>query len=340
MFGLDALMRLMAGESGGRRRWREVVGELVRAGKVAPGDYVKALGEGPSPAGWAGILFLFFGVAQLVSGAVMFFAYNWRDLPDLAKIALPQGIMILSFIVFALAPSRSATSAVSALLATAMIGVSMGVVGQVYQQGADPWTLFAIWAAFALPLALLARSDALFAFWFVIASSAYALWANENLTPRFENWRHAVPAIYAVGAFAVLAVRDFLAPRFAGPQPRWQRWLFVAAALGPATQSAIEETAGGHLFQQGYAATLALAVVAGATFLAYRILRPDRPARALSVFAAALVVGAAGLRAIWRNDFGGAGEVAIGLAISALWVVGITAGLAMLLREGRRERAR
>ena len=63
-----------------------------RTAHAATGDYLGALAEGPGPGRWPGALFVFFGAAQLVAGAVMFFAYNWRDLPDLAKIALPQVI--------------------------------------------------------------------------------------------------------------------------------------------------------------------------------------------------------------------------------------------------------
>lgn len=339
MFAEGLFKRFAGPEGGGRRRWREIVAELVRAGQVAPGDYVKALGEGPGPSRWVGALVFFFGAAQLVAGAVMFFAYNWRDLPDLAKIALPQAAMALAFLVFAAAPGKSPISAVAGVAATVMIGVSMGVVGQVYQLGADPWTLFATWAAFATPLALVARSDAQFALAFFISTAAYFLWAEIYVEPRFEAIRMATPALYSLAALAVLLIRDFAAASIAGPQPAWQRWLFAAAALLPAVGAALGETTADRIFENGAVGTLALVSVAAAIYFAYRFVRPDRPVRALSLFAVAIVVGGAGLRAVWRNDFDGAGEFAIGFLMSALYVVGVTAALAALLREPQRGEA-
>ena len=102
------------------------------------------------PQRWAFALFVAFGAAQLIAGAVFFFAYNWRDLSDPVKVALPQAALVLGFLVWAVLPRASRLGAVAGLLATVMIGVSMGVVGQVYQLGADPGRLFAVWAALAL----------------------------------------------------------------------------------------------------------------------------------------------------------------------------------------------
>lgn len=292
--------------------------------------------EGGGPAAWAFALFVFFGAAQLISAVIMFFAYNWRDLSDLTKIALPQAAMAISFLVWAALPRRALLGEVAAIAATVMIGVSMAVVGQVYQQGADPWTLFAVWAAFALPLALTARSDALFAVFFAIASIAYTLWAEEALQPRLDFAAQAVPASYAVLAFAVLLVRDFAASAVAGAQPRWQRRLFSVAALVPATVAGLNEALADKPFEHGGYGTMALAIVAGGALFFYSALRPDRPTRALALFAIAAFVAGFGVRTVWRLRLDSIGEIAIGFLLSALVVVGVTAGLAQLLRTSTR----
>ncbi|NWG72206.1 MAG: DUF2157 domain-containing protein [Parvularculaceae bacterium] len=306
---LDALARWFAGAQSGDVRAR-----------------------GASPDKWAFALFIFFGAAQLISAAIMFFAYNWRELSDLTKIALPQGAMAISFLAFAALPKRSLLGQVAGVAATVMIGVSMAVLGQVYQLGADPWPLFAIWAAFALPLALIARSDALFGVWFVIASTAFMLWGEEILRPRFGFGVEVVPASYAVLAFAVLLMRDFAASIAAGPQPNWQRWLFLASALVPATFGALDEALADKPFESGVYGTLALAVVGGGALLFYGVVRNDRPARALALFAIAVFAGGVGVRTVWRLDLDSIGEIAFGFLLSAVWVVGVTAVLARLLR--------
>lgn len=327
MFGLKT-MPLFGG--GGRSRWRQVVGELVETQKLAPRDYARALAEGPGPASWAFALFVFFGAAQIVAALVYFFAYNWRDLSDMAKLALPQAAMAIGLVGWLAAPAGSVVSRVSAVLAAVMIGVSMGVVGQVYQLGADPWRLFATWAAFAFLLSILARSDALYAIFAAIAATAWGLFAHEELTPFMTEFRFEIPAVIAGGLTVLLAAREL-----AGGAPRWLRWLFGAAALLTITPAAVAEAvAGGDgWFEDGLVATAALGVIAAFFLAVYSGFTADRPVRAMSLFAVAVWVGALGIRTIWRGGYDEPAGVAFALFITAGWVVGVTAALAVVLRR-------
>jgi uncharacterized membrane protein len=79
-----------------------------------------------------------------------------------------------------------------ALLALLSIGALFAFYGQTYQTGADPWQLFALWAALALPLALAARSDVVWVAWIVVAMTAVGTWCvalngwsgHGDVTPR------------------------------------------------------------------------------------------------------------------------------------------------------------
>lgn len=282
-----------------------------------------------APLSWTHGLFLAFGAGQIAAGIIMFFAYNWRDLPDLAKIALPQGAMALAFLVFAIAPRCAAVGQAAGAIAIILIGVSMAVVGQVYQLGADPWRLFAVWAAFALPLAILARSDAYGAIAFVLASGAFTLWAEQVGVAEYGLERRAIPASYAVLAALALLIRDFAAAPMAGPAPRWQRWFFAGCALAAAVAAGVGEVVGRLSTPYGSAALFA---VAGAFYTAYRVPRPDRPTRSLALFALAVWFGALGLRLLLQGGadapFGWTGM----LLLAAVWVVVVTSVLARLLR--------
>lgn len=283
-----------------------------------------------APLSWMRALFVLFGAAQVVAGIVMFFVYNWRDLPDVAKIALPQAAMALGFLGFAGLPKGSPVGQAAGAAAIVMVGVSMAVVGQVYQLGADPWGLFAIWAAFALPLALLARSDGYFAIFFIIASTAYSLWAEQVAAPNWGLAERAIPAIYAGLAAAVLIARDFAAVPFAGPAPRWQRWFFAFCALSAAAFAGLGEAM--DLFKTIYGGA-ALFGTAGAFYVLYLRPRPDRPTRLLALFTIALWFGALGLRLIFDLKANSAVGWSAMLLLCALWVVGVTAVLARLLRS-------
>lgn len=293
------------------------------AGTAGTGD------AGAGPQRWAFALFVFFGAAQIAAGLIFFFAYNWRALPDEAKIALPQAVMALAFLGWALSPARSRAGTAAGVVATLMIGVSMGVVGQVYQLGADPWPLFAIWAAFALPLAVLARSGAHFTVWFVIASIAYGLYTDEVVRPFLPQAHSLITAGYAVAAVAVLAVRE----RITGGAPRWQRWFFLAVALGAALLRGWAEILDSDPFSEGVAASLSLFVLGAAALVFYRRWRPDRPAQALALFAAAAWIAVFGVRILFLAEPNSAGEISLVLFASALWVVAVTVGLAKALRR-------
>jgi hypothetical protein len=321
---------LGAGQSEDRRNWRAIAGRLLEQGKLGPEGYLAALAQGPGPQNWAFALFIFFGAAQLIAGIVFFFAYNWRELGDLAKVALPQIFMGAGFVGWALLPARSRLGAISGILATVMIGVSMGVVGQVYQLGADPWTLFAAWAALALPLALIARNDAHFTVWALIASTAYFLYADEMLRPLLLQPDSAIPAVYAAAMFALLAVRDFAV----GRMPRWQRWLFAAALLVTALVAANGEIWKDRLFAGGGWSSAALLAFGAALAAIYGRVRADGPTQALALFCVAFWFGALGVRLIVRSgDFDRAGEASLLLIASAIWIVAVTAALAFVLRK-------
>lgn len=286
------------------------------------------------PLSWSYGLFVLFGAAQLAAGVIMFFAYNWRDLPDLAKIALPQAAMALSFLVFGLSPKISPLGQAAGALAIVLIGVAMAVVGQVYQMGADPWGLFALWAAFALPLALIARSDAYLAICFAVASTAFTLWAEQVARPRYGLDERAIPAIYAALAASVLLLRDFAGAAVAGPAPRWQRWFFAFCALSAATSAGAYEVFARPIFPTFYG-TASLFGAALAFYGLYRWPRPDRPARSLALFALAIWFGALGLRFIFDLNADGAGGFTVMLLMSAAWVIAVTAALARLLQNER-----
>lgn len=293
----------------------------------------KAGAHHQGPQRWESRLFLAFGAAQLIAGAVFFFAFNWRDLPDPVKIALPQATMVFGFFIWAILGRASRLGAVFGLLATVMIGVSMGVVGQVYQLGADPWRLFAIWAAFALPLSMITRSDAQFALWFAIATIAWFLFAGQAWLPdpAWAEPETITAALFTLAATAVLFIRE----RMADGASRWLRWVMAATALFAALAGSLREVIDGqHILAEGVVATIALFATAGILFTGYRLWRPDKPVQAMAMFGLAAWVGVLGVRFVFtvmRPD--SLGEIALSLFLSAGWVAGVTVALATGFRR-------
>jgi uncharacterized membrane protein len=122
--------------------------------------------------------------AALAGGGVVFWvAANWDDLGRFGRFALLQALVIAAGLGAAVRPGARSPLALLALLAT---GALFAFFGQTYQTGADPWQLFALWAALALPLPMAARSDIVWAPWVLVAMSAVALWVQAHTG---HQWR-------------------------------------------------------------------------------------------------------------------------------------------------------
>ncbi len=283
---------------------------------------------------WVWPLTVAFGASQLIAGIVFFFAYNWRDLPDVTKIALPQAAMIGAFLAFALLPRGEVVGRIAGIGAVVMIGVSMAVVGQVYQLGADPWRLFATWAALGGLVAFVLRDDVHFALALVIASVAYFLYTDQELRTLLPQAESLIPAVYSVLVLAVLAVRESVA----GGPPPWFRWMMVTGMLGAVTVASLFDLFHFGSFRDGLFAergwaTLSLLICSGCVIYQFGYRDRDKPACALALFALSVFAGAFGVRVLLLADIDGLGGAAFLFIVGALWVVGVTSLLARFLRN-------
>jgi uncharacterized membrane-anchored protein len=106
-------------------------------------------------------LALLLGGALLASALVCWIAANWQYVTAAQKLAGTQILMAASALLAAWRlwrrpGERGLTSlAANALgLAAVLTGGLFALIGQIYQTGADPWQLFAVWALLMLPWAL------------------------------------------------------------------------------------------------------------------------------------------------------------------------------------------
>jgi len=97
-----------------------------------------------------------FGIAILAAtlvglGIIFWIAANWENLGRAGRFGLLEAVMV---IMCAGALARPPARIPLCLLAFLATGGLFAYFGQTYQTGADPWQLFAIWAALTLPLCL------------------------------------------------------------------------------------------------------------------------------------------------------------------------------------------
>ena len=272
---------------------RHLIEELHGAGLVsdAARDHALALMEPPGHWGlWISRLFAGLGVALILAGVVYFFAFNWAHIPPLAKLGGIGAVLAgLCAAVLWLGMERAA-GRLAVTSAIVMVGVFLAVFGQVYQTGADAWTLFAGWATLTSVWVVVSTSAASWAVWLVVVNTALVLY-----------WQQAMPrdALLHDGLYGVLIVVDgaFLMLRevFVGRRTRWldgwwTRLPLVLTVLGaaviavctlvfePSKSSQIVWASGGV----GFAAI-------GGAFAVYRRRLPDVGVIAAAVVACAII---------------------------------------------------
>ncbi|WP_372526415.1 DUF2157 domain-containing protein [Piscinibacter sp.] len=266
-------------------------------------------------------------------GIILWIAANWDTLGRFGRFALLQGVVLA---MCAGALWRPAARAPLGLLALLAIGGLFAYFGQTYQTGADPWQLFALWAALALPLCLGVRSDVLWAPWALVVMTAISLWVHAHTGHRWRVEPHDLQA-HAIGwGAAALLVAALSTP--------WRRvsgagvWaLRTALTLSVVMVTA---TALGGLFTQHVAAHYGLGLAllgAAAGVLALPRLFDVYGLSAVALGLNTLVV--AGLaRALFENHHGGdpIGQLLLlGLVAAGL----LAATVNLVLRLARRQAA-
>lgn len=203
-------------------------------------DTALALIEPPRRWGlWAGRLFGTAGTALVLSGIIYFFAFNWNRIPPLTRLGLIASMIAAACLtVVALGFGRRASD-VASVAAVTLVGVFLAVAGQIYQTGADAWTLFAAWAGLTIAWTLLAGSAATWAVWIAVSAVALVTWWDQTrpADADFHSGRNlSLMALFG----AALLVREMLALRgVSWPAARWTRFFLGLPLLAAAVQLAI-----------------------------------------------------------------------------------------------------
>jgi uncharacterized membrane protein len=153
------------------RTRRQLLIDWMEQGLIAPEKRDEALavaGVFPSGTSWRRFLdqlLLWLGALMLAAGVIFFFAYNWNDLPRLAKFGLAEALIVAALGVLWRVGIENLPGKVALLAASLFVGALLALVGQTYQTGADTFELFAAWAVMILPWVLVGRLAALWLLW-------------------------------------------------------------------------------------------------------------------------------------------------------------------------------
>lgn len=94
--------------------------------------------------------FLYFSMLFFITGISCFIAYNWNKMESFTKISIPIILIILGIIGWFVFQNRVLYRQLFLFSSSFFIGILFAVFGQIYQTGADPYTLFRNWGLFIL----------------------------------------------------------------------------------------------------------------------------------------------------------------------------------------------
>jgi uncharacterized membrane protein len=306
---------------------RGVVTDWVEQGRLAPEALPEALriaGITPDVAAWrrfiAGLL-LSLGTLLVASGVIFFFAYNWQDLGRFGKFALAEVLLVAAAGAAWHQGTRSATGQAALLLATLLTGSLLALIGQTYQTGADPWQLFAWWAALIVAWVVVARTAVLWLLLVALVNLAVILY--------FQTF----PGLFGLasagestgwGAFAVNAVALLVWEAFAQRGTPWMQRRWAARLLALPVGAAITALIAVAVLDDGESDVprwVVYAVWLAAMYGYYRRSHPDVFMLASVVFSA-IVVSTAVLARLLPVEGSSVSLLTIGLVIIALSATG------------------
>lgn len=167
-------------------------------------------------------VFLFLGIGLFVAGVIFFFAYNWASMGRFVKFGLLE-IAVLGVALVAWQRGLETLGGQAALLmAILLVGPLLAVYGQVYQTGADAYTLFMGWALLVLGWVVVSRLAAAWFVWWVLVNLTAVLYCAQTIQG-YAGEYSIVSVLIVLNAIALLVWELLSEERFVWLQTpvRW-----------------------------------------------------------------------------------------------------------------------
>lgn len=160
------------------------------------------------------------GLALITVSLLYLMAANWWMLPKFVQLFIPQilllGSALLSVRFTAREKLRQSLDTVSGL----MLGLSLAVIGQIYQTGADSYQLFLLWALLLLPW-LYRPNIGIFALFCVVSQLALYFYFKQSF------WLVRAETLYLLGLNLLTGLSMIYALRYYPVL----RYLFIAVVV-------------------------------------------------------------------------------------------------------------
>jgi uncharacterized membrane protein len=280
------------------------------------------------------------GVVLILAGIGYFFAHNWNHLTDADKLVLAAGGVFISLAGATWAGLDRFSGKILLLAASALVGVFLGVFGQVYQTGADTYELYTSWALLIFPWVALGRFMPLWIFWVLLLNFALGFyWPAYPLYTIFDNWdifrRETISLLLLNGA--ALLLRELAGRRnILWMDKGWSALILLVGIMTPASVETIWEifrTWDDGVSSSGpvFVCVLYTMVVIGLGYY-FSKLRYSLPALAIITLSACIVLTSIAIRLL---DFDHADKNAGIWLVAGVTILAIFGGGVFFLRTQR-----
>lgn len=195
------------------------------------------------------------GVALIAVSLLYLMAANWWMLPNQVQLAIPMLVLLCSAIASIYFNQREWIRQSLDTVSGLMLGLSLVVIGQIYQTGADSYQLFLLWAVLLLPW--LYRSNiGVFAMLCVVSQLALYFYFKQSF------WMIRAEDLYLLGLNLLTAISFVFAMRYYSQL----RFLLIVFIIIISISSMMQYT---HHYKPIYLAS-SVVLPAGAAFYFYR----------------------------------------------------------------------
>ena len=286
------------------------------------------------------------GALLILAGVAAFFAWNWADLSYMVKFALIE-FAIVALVLLAWRLGIDSVGGRAGLLSSAiLVGVLLAVFGQVYQTGADPYSLFVGWAVLILPWVLIGRQAGLWILLQVLLNLALIMYWTQVIDPPGGWWElsqllgplvwlsstlmnsNLASLVFVLNGVALIAWEYATNRNIVWVQGRIYPRVIAFIAFCTVLVPTVVIVIGAGIRESGdigaISPVLYVAASAGALYY-YQFRRPDLLMLTMCVFGVILVATTLLARILVAGDAGG-------LLILAVLLIGQVAGAAYWLR--------
>lgn len=207
-------------------------------------EAVALSGLRPSESEWlrfADQLLMWLGALAITFSILFFIAFNWSEVGRFAKFGMVEIALCGCVLLYLKFPEYALAGKASLLSASILLGVLLGLYGQTYQTGADPWQLFFNWALLITPWAIVARWPALWLLWLALLNLSAALYFDTFggffgffVPPIFGGELGLIWCVFLLNLSALI-IWEAASPHHTWMQTQWPSQLIAAASGIPIT---------------------------------------------------------------------------------------------------------